>query len=116
MPNLNTTSPSPPEPPATAEAFGAEISVADNGRALFYVVARTGTPDAAVRSVGGEVITRLMTGEEVLAMAPLAAHAALRGHPDLESAGPVTIDEERFKQFARMSGMDTPPSPQKTSP
>lgn len=89
----------------TAEAFGAEISIADHGQTLYYVVARSGTPDAAVRSVGGEVITRLMSANQVLALAPLSAHAALRSHPELKLAGPVNIDKKRFQQFTRLIGM-----------
>lgn len=106
----------PPRPsPAlspTARAFGAEISVADHGSALFYLVARTGTPDAAVRSVGGEVVARLLTPREALAMAPLAAHAALRNHLELELAGPVTVDPERFRRFTRLIGLHTRTKPQ----
>ncbi|HEX5593809.1 MAG TPA: hypothetical protein VFX35_10725 [Solirubrobacterales bacterium] len=88
----------------TARAFGAEISITD-GQALFYVVARKGTPDAAVRSAGGEIVTRLHSALQALALAPLSAHLQLRDHPDLAVAGPVTIDPDRFERFTTLIGM-----------
>jgi len=89
----------------TAQSFGAQISLAQSGKSLFYVVARAGTPDAAVRSVGGEVMTRLVGPRQALALAPLAAQADLRNHPELELAGPVAVDRERFERFARLVGL-----------
>jgi len=91
--------------PSTAEAFDAEISTVEQGRSLFFVVGRQSAPDAAVLSVGGAVVTRLQDPRRVLAVAPLAAHAALRGHHDLELAGPVSIDPKRFERFARLIGL-----------
>jgi len=88
----------------TARAFGAEISLVE-GQALFYVVARTGTPDTAVRSAGGEIVTRLHSAPHALAFAPLSAHLQLRNHPDLALAGPVTIDPKRFERFTTLIGM-----------
>ena len=98
----------------TADTFGAQISIADHGQTLYYVVARSGAPDAAVGSVGGEVITRLMSTEQALALAPLAANSALRSHPDLKLAGPVNIDQKRFQQFTRLIGMTELSSARKT--
>jgi hypothetical protein len=92
------------ESSSTARAFDANISIADHGQSLFYVVARAGTPDAAVHSVGGEIVGRL-TVRKALALAPLALHATLRNHPDLELAGPITIDPERFARFTRLLGL-----------
>jgi len=87
----------------TARAFGAEVKVTD-GQALFYVVAREGSPDAAVRSAGGEIVTRLHSPLQALALAPLSAHLQLRNHPDLAVAGPVTIDPGRFERFISLIG------------
>jgi hypothetical protein len=92
------------ESSATAKSFGAQISLADHGQALFYVVARAGSPDAALRSVGGEVMSRL-SPSQALGLAPLSAHADLRHHPDLELAGPITIDPQRFERFTRLIGV-----------
>jgi hypothetical protein len=92
-----------------AEAFEAKIDTREDGNALFYVVARTGAPDAAVRSVGGEVVSRLASSREALALAPLSAHSTLRSHPDLELAGPVTVDAERFQRFVSLIGMGPRP-------
>lgn len=101
---------------ATADAFNARISVADHGQSLFYVVAHNGTPDAAVRAVGGQVMTRLAAPGRALALAPLSAHSQLRDHPALKLAGPVTIDPDRFQRFARLIGAIRKPShPSRTS-
>jgi hypothetical protein len=86
-----------------ANAFDADIKVGESGPTLYYVVAKSGTtPDAAVRSVGGQIVSRLTSEEQVLALAPLAVHTTLRDHPDLATAGPVTIDPERFNRFVEM--------------
>lgn len=95
----------------TARAFDAQINTGGGGNALFYVVARSGVPDAAVASVGGAVVTRLTSSRHALALAPLAAHAELRSHRQLEIAGPVTVDSERFARFARLAGMGGRPPP-----
>jgi hypothetical protein len=105
---VSLTQPAPPPAPGsspTARAFDADVSVGESGPTLFYVVARDGTPDAAVRSAGGTVISHLTSTRQALALAPLAAHAALRVHPDLELAGPVAVDAERFGRFARLVGL-----------
>jgi len=92
----------------TAEAFDATISAPEQGKSLFYVVTRGGTPDAAVLSVGGVIAARLATPNAALALAPLAAHAALRERPDIALAGPVTIDAERFQRFTSVIGGTAP--------
>jgi hypothetical protein len=51
-------------------------------------------------------VTRLPDPRRVLAVLPLTAHAELRAHPQLELAGPVTIDAERFGRFAELIGLD----------
>jgi hypothetical protein len=93
---------------ATAEAFGAEVSTPERERSLFFVIGRDGPPDAAVRSVGGTVVTHLQDPRRVLAVAPLAAHSALRHHRSLKLAGPVSIDPKRFEQFTRLIGLNDP--------
>jgi hypothetical protein len=90
---------------STVEGFDAEISTVEQGRSLFFVVGRQSAPDAAVRSAGGTVVTRLQDPRRVLAVAPLAAHAELRAHRDLALAGPVSIDPQRFERFARLIGL-----------
>jgi hypothetical protein len=92
---------------AMADAFGAKVSVPVEGRSLFFVVGRSGAPDAAVQAAGGRVVVRLPDPRRVLALAPLEAHAHLRGHPDLALAGAVAVDAERFGAFARMIGLET---------
>jgi hypothetical protein len=88
-----------------AKAFDADISIGEAGPTLFYVVARKGTPDAAVGSAGGRVVSRLTSARQALALAPLAAHTTLRNHPELELAGPVMVDPERFDRFTRLIGL-----------
>lgn len=90
----------------TAEAFGAEISTPEQERSLYFAIGSDGPPDAAIRSVGGRVVARLQDPRSVLALAPLAAHAALREDRSLRLAGPVTIDPERFERFTRLIGLD----------
>ena len=92
-----------------AEAFGARISLPMEGRSLFFVVGRDGPPDAAIRGLGGVVVTRLPDPRRVLAIAELAALSALRQHPALQIAGPVSIDAERFGRFAQLVGLDDSP-------
>lgn len=89
-----------------ARAFGASISIATEGQSLFLVVGREEPPDLAVRTVGGEVLTRLPDQRRVLAVAELDAYAALNRHPDIALAGPVSIDAERFARFAQLIGLD----------
>jgi len=98
----------------TAEAFGAEVSTFERERSLFFVIGRDGPPDAIVASIGGTVVTRLQDRRRVLAVAPLAAHAALRQNRGLELAGPVSIDPERFERFTRLVGLNDPRPPQTT--
>jgi hypothetical protein len=96
---------------AMADAFGATVSVPVSGRSLFFVVGRSGAPDAAVQAVGGTVVVRLPDVRRVLAVAPLAAHEQLRRHPDLALAGAVSIDAQRFGAFAQMIGLETERQP-----
>lgn len=89
-----------------ADAFGAEVLAPMNGNSLFFVVGRGGPPDAAVRLLDGVVVTRLPDRRRVLAVLPLAAHGALARHPNVATAGPVSLDAERFARFARLLGLD----------
>jgi len=89
-----------------ADAFGAEIVVPRDGSSLFFVVGRGGPPDTVVCSFGGTVVTRLPDRRRVLAVLPLDAHAALARHPGIATAGPVSLDAERFARFARLLGLD----------
>lgn len=95
----------------TARAFGANVHTGEAGSALFYVVARSGRPDAAVLAAGGRVVTRLPRETDALAIAPLAAHSVLRAHRDLKLAGPVTVDAERLQRFTRLVGTAGPSAP-----
>lgn len=91
---------------ATAEAFGADVSLRTEGRSLFFVVGRDGAPDLAVRAAGGQVVTRLPDPSRVLALAPLESLGSLTRHPAVALAGPVSIDAERFGAFARLIALD----------
>ena len=92
---------------ATSRAFGANVAVATEGQSLFFVVGWTGPPDLAVRSVGGQVVTRLPDPRRVLAVAPLESYASLSRHHEIALAGPISIDPQRFSAFARLAGLDT---------
>jgi hypothetical protein len=89
-----------------ADAFGAEVSVPVDGTSLFFIVGRGGPPDMVVSSFGGTVVTRLPDRRRVLAVLPLDVHAALARHPGVATAGPVSLDAERFTRFARLLGLD----------
>jgi hypothetical protein len=91
---------------ATARAFGAEVDVEPPPRGLYLVVGRHGMPDAAIRSVGGEVMVRMEERDSVLAILAVDTHLALQHHPDVALAGPVTIDPERFARFVALAGLD----------
>lgn len=91
---------------ATAEAFGADVSLKTEGRSLFFVLGRSGPPDVAVRAAGGQVVTRLPDPRRVLAIAPLESYSGLSRHPDVSLAGPVSIDAERFSAFAKLIALD----------
>ena len=94
---------------ATARTFGAEVSLGMEGRSLFFVLGRGGPPDAAVRAIGGQIVTRLPDPRRVLAIAPLDAYAGLSRHPAVALAGPVSIDAARFSSFAKLVGLDAAP-------
>lgn len=91
---------------ATADAFGARVSLPIEGRLLFFVVGHDGPPDAAVQRAGGVIVARLADPRHALALAPLTSHAALRADRELNHAGPVSIDPVRFGQFAALIGLD----------
>jgi hypothetical protein len=93
----------------TARAFGADVSVAANGRSLFFVIGHSGPPDLAVRAAGGQVVTRLPDARRVLAVAPIDAYTGLSRHPAVALAGPVSIDAARFSSFAKLVGLDASP-------
>jgi hypothetical protein len=93
----------------TARTFGAEVSLGMEGRSLFFVLGRGGPPDAAVRQLGGQIVTRLPDPRRVLAVAPLEAYSGLSKHPAVALAGPVSIDAARFTSFAKLVGLDAAP-------
>jgi hypothetical protein len=96
----------PPGSSPTSDAFDASVSFVTEGRSLFFVVGRAGAPDGAVLSNGGVIAARLSDPRHVLAVAPLASQAALRNHPAVAHAGPVSLDPQRFAHFAQLMGLD----------
>lgn len=93
----------------TARSFGAEVSLGMEGQSLFFVLGRGGPPDTAVRAAGGQVVTRLPDPRRVLAVVPLDAYSGLSRHPAVALAGPVSIDPQRFGNFAKLVGLDATP-------
>lgn len=89
-----------------ARAFGAVVNVEAPPRGLYLVIGRRGVPEAAVRSVRGEVVVRLDESASLLAVLAVDNHAVLQRHPDVALAGPVTIDPERFARFVGLAGLD----------
>ncbi len=93
----------------TAQTFGAEVSLGMEGQSLFLVLGAGGPPDAAVHAAGGQIVTRLPDPRRVLAVVPFDASPALSRHPAVALAGPVTIDANRFGNFAKLVGLDASP-------
>lgn len=77
-----------------------------HGKSLFFVVGRVGSPEMIVRAAGGAVVTRLLDQRRVLAVAPLTALSRLQRDPEIELAGPISIDAQRFGAFAQLIGLD----------
>lgn len=110
-PDRHPGHPRPSGSSETADAFGARVSLPLEGRSLFFVVGHDGPPDAAVQRAGGVIVARLADPRHALAIAPLTAHAALRGDRGINTAGPVSIDPVRFGWFAQLIGLDTERQP-----
>lgn len=90
----------------TSETFGAAVDVNAGGRSLFFVVGRAGPPDAVVAALGGRVVVHLPDGRRALAVLGFDVFGALRRHPAIALAGPVSVDPDRFASFARLVGLD----------
>jgi hypothetical protein len=78
---------------------------ADRRPGLFFVIGRSGSPREAIMTLGGEVVTQLPDERRVLALLPQVGYLSLQAHPEIELAGPVSIDAERFERFARLAGL-----------
>lgn len=81
-----------------ARAFGADVQIGLPEHALFIVEGRTAVPEAAIRSVGGSIVIRPVSGLRVFATMTPTAFLALRAHPDIRFIGPVSLDIDRFNQ------------------
>lgn len=91
-----------------AEAFGATIEMAAQGSTLALVAGRTGQPPhAAVATAGGRVVADL-GGGRLVAIVELQALLGMRQHPAIITAGPISVDPERFARFAALADLDNP--------
>lgn len=92
---------------AIARAFGARVEATASGElSLFFVVGAAQRPDAAVASVGGEVVMRLADDRKVLAAYPLSVHPALMRDRRIALAGPVNVDRPAFARFMELLGLE----------
>lgn len=91
-----------------AAAFGAKIDVGAPGSTLALVLGRAGQPPhGAVAAAGGRVLADL-GGGRVVALVELRALLGLRQHPAVTTAGPISVDPERFARFAALVDLDNP--------
>lgn len=85
-----------------SDSFSANVSVAEPPQSLFFVSGRGAAPDPSIRAIGAKVLTRL-SGHSVLAIGPFAQMRTLASHPEIATAGPINIDNERFAAFTAIA-------------
>lgn len=90
----------------TARAFGASVGLETRGKALCLVVGRK-SPLAAINAVDGQVAVAL-SAKKLLAVIELSLLSQVQRHRDVVLAGPVSVDQGRFAQFAQMMGAPSP--------
>lgn len=88
-----------------SEAFGADVELKSTGTVLCLVIGRI-SPISAVNAVNGSIVT-IISQNRVLALVDIVFLSNLRGHRDVVLAGPVSIDPQRFAQFARLVGVQS---------
>lgn len=88
---------------ATAQAFGATVSVAQGSWAICLVAVRR-DPAAALNAVGAKLLASL-TSSKVIAFVDMTLFAQLRSHPDVAHAGAISIDPQRFARFQEIIGL-----------
>jgi hypothetical protein len=101
---------------AMARAFGAQVHMARADHGLYLVVGRGRSPFVVVRSAGGEPLVQFPKSFALLALMRFETFLALRGHPQLQHIGQITLDPARFEQFAAAAGLDLAPDPTEQSP
>jgi hypothetical protein len=90
-----------------AGAFGATVTITrPQGMGLCFVATDGPAAEAAVAAAGGRPVTRFPGGDRCLALLTWAGLEALRGHPSVRAAGPVSVDPERFERFAALAGLN----------
>jgi hypothetical protein len=91
----------------TARAFGASVDMETRGKALCLVVGNRKSPLAAINAAGGQVAV-VLTPRKMLAVIELSLLSQVQRHRDVVLAGPVSVDQGRFAQFAQMMGAKSP--------
>jgi hypothetical protein len=93
----------------TAERFGAKVSLGLPGRGMFLLVAaEPGGLDVLVRSVGGQMVTRL-DAQKALVLMGLTAYMGLRGSRAVRFIGPVNVDQQRLAAVLAVFQAQPPP-------
>jgi hypothetical protein len=87
----------------TSRTFGAKIQMATGSLAMCLVIARS-SPLPALNAVGGRILAEL-TPTKVIAVVNMTYFAQLKAHPDIVSAGSISVDPQRFAQFQRLLGL-----------
>lgn len=84
-----------------SEAFAAKVEIDTSSICLCLAIGNDISPRSAVSAVGMRIIAEL--GEaRILALGSLEQTLQLSRHRDVRTAGPVTIDPLRFRQFATL--------------
>lgn len=86
-----------------ADAFGAKIAVTAGSWSMCLVIARR-DPVAALNAVGGKILASL-SATKVVAFVDMNLFAQLRRHPDVISAGSISVDPQRFARFQQIVGL-----------
>ena len=89
-----------------AQSFEARIHLETSGLGLFFIIGRTGSPEEAVRSVGGNVVFRLPGQQKLLAVLRTASFPEVQRHPAVALVGPVVVDPQRFAHFAALMHLE----------
>ncbi len=90
-----------------AEAFGASVDIPSGDTGLYLVIGSSSVP-GIIRTSQGQLVTSLSATRH-LALLNLATWSAVKAHPEVELAGPVNIDTQRFAAFLGAIGQQAPP-------
>jgi hypothetical protein len=86
-----------------SQAFGAKIRLTTGSLSMCLVIGRS-SPLPALNAVGGRILAELAP-TKVIAVVNMMYFSQLKAHPDIISAGSISVDPQRFAQFQRLLGL-----------